>query len=43
MIINDKQDVYKIIGESNQNRQFNVLIVFDEMIAGGLSNENLIY
>ena len=35
------QDIYKNIVESNQSRQCNVLIAFDDMIADMLSNKKL--
>ena len=34
------QDVYKKINECNTSRRYNVLIVFDDMIAGMLSNKS---
>ena len=35
-------DIYKNIEEYNQNNERKILIVFDNMIAGMLSNKNLI-
>ena len=34
------QDVYKKINECNTSRKYNVLIVFDDMIADMLSNKS---
>ena len=34
------QDVYKKIDECNTSRKYNVLIVFDDMIADMLSNKS---
>ena len=36
---NNRQDVYKQIEESNQNRKYYVLIVLDDMIADMISNK----
>ena len=35
------QDVYKNIEECNRDRKYNVLIVFDDMIADMISNNKL--
>ena len=37
----DTDDIYGNIEEYNLNKEFNVLIVFDDMIADILSNKNL--
>ena len=34
------QDVYKKVNECNTSRKYNVLIVFDDMIADMLSNKS---
>ena len=33
------QDIYKNVGEDNSSGKYNVLIVFDDMIADKISNE----
>ena len=38
---NNMQDVYKNIEECNRDRKYNVLIVFDDMIADMISNNKL--
>ena len=38
---NDMDDIYKNIEEDNPNKKRNILIVFDDMIADMLSNNNV--